>query len=97
MEHIFVSNVRIKKHKKKRNKNLSAIYFLCNEIKKKGKKNTNITKKNIHKPCGETALDLAKSILFATKITALCLIKSMSCSDDNICSARLNDALSTTE
>lgn len=63
----------------------------------KSRKEKKIITKKKHKPCGETALDLAKSILFATKITALCLIKSMSCSDDNICSARLNDALSTTE
>lgn len=48
-------------------------------------------------PCDETALDRAKSILFATIMTGRVRIKSKSCSDINSCSTRVYDALSTHE
>lgn len=48
-------------------------------------------------PCDETALDRAKSILFATIMMGRVRIKSKSCSDINSCSTRVYDALSTHE
>lgn len=48
-------------------------------------------------PCVDTARERAKSILFAAKMTARLRNKSMSMSIVNICSARVKDALSTTE
>lgn len=48
-------------------------------------------------PCDETALDRAKSILFATIMTGRVRIKSKSCSDISSCSTRVYDALSTHE
>lgn len=48
-------------------------------------------------PCDETALDRAKSILFATIMTGRVRIKSKSCSDAHSCSTRVYDALSTHE
>lgn len=50
-----------------------------------------------HSPCAETARDLAKSILLATRIIGRVLIKSISCRRDRICLDRVNDSLSTTE
>lgn len=48
-------------------------------------------------PCDETALDRAKSILFAAMITGRVRIKSKSCNVINTCSIRVNEALSTHE
>lgn len=48
-------------------------------------------------PCDETALERAKSILFATIITGLVRIKSISCNCISICSTLVYEALSTTE
>lgn len=50
-----------------------------------------------HLPCDETALERAKSILFATIITGRVRIKSKSWNVINSCSMRVNDALSTHE
>lgn len=56
-----------------------------------------IKKKKNLLPCDETALERAKSILFATIITGRVRIKSKSCNVIKICSIRVYDALSTTE
>lgn len=48
-------------------------------------------------PCDETALDRAKSILFATIMMGRVRIKSKSWSDISSCSTRVYDALSTHE
>lgn len=48
-------------------------------------------------PWDETALERAKSILFAAMITGRVRIKSISCSDISNCSTRVYDALSTQE
>lgn len=51
----------------------------------------------VDRPCVETALERARSILLAAKMTARLRSKSMSCSIVSICSARVKEDLSTTE